>query len=106
MTTMVGKIMAEVLSILALSTKEMQERRIREVYPTEVLDIFSDFETEKFVKRLGGRTDVEDALQRLDKLTQEEMRTTVAKNQEVTYSIKESAQPSQVFIMSYVFLLC
>jgi hypothetical protein len=45
------------------------------------------------VKRLGGRTDVEDALQRLDKLTQEEMRTTVAKNLEVTYSIKESAQP-------------
>ena len=98
---MIGKIMGEVLSILALSTKEMQERRISEVYFTEVLDIFSDFETEKFVKRLGGRTDVEDALQRLDKLTQEETRTTVAKNLEVTYSIKESAQPSQVFIMSY-----
>jgi hypothetical protein len=30
-TTMLGKIMAEVLSILALSTKEMQERRISEV---------------------------------------------------------------------------
>ena len=29
--TMLGKIMAEVLSILALSTKEMQERRISEV---------------------------------------------------------------------------
>ncbi len=79
MTMMIGKIMGEVLSILALSTKEMQERRISEVYFTEVLDIFSDFETEKFVKRLGGRTDVEDALQRLDKLTQEETRTTVAK---------------------------
>ncbi len=89
---MLGKIMAEMLSILALSTKDMQERRISEVYPREILYILSDFETEKVVKRLGGRTDVEDALQRLDKLTQEETRTTVVKNLEVTYSIKESTQ--------------
>ena len=53
---------------------------------------FSDLETEKFAKRLGGRTDVEDALQRLDKLTREETRTIVAKNLEVAHSIKESAQ--------------
>ena len=45
------------------------------------------------MKRLGGKTDVEDALQRLDNLTQEETRTTVAKNLEVAHSIKESAQP-------------
>lgn len=43
------------------------------------------------MKRLGGRTDIEDALQRLDKLTQEESRTTVAKNLEVAHGIKESA---------------
>jgi hypothetical protein len=35
MTTMLGKIMAEVLSILALSTKEMQERRISEANSSE-----------------------------------------------------------------------
>ncbi len=35
MTTMLGKIMAEVLSILALSTKEMQERRISEAISSE-----------------------------------------------------------------------
>lgn len=40
---------------------------------------------------MGGRTDMEDALQRLDKLTQE-TRTTVAINLEVAHSIKESAQ--------------
>lgn len=44
------------------------------------------------MKRLGGKTDVEDALQRLDKLTQEETLTTAAKTLEVTHSIKESAQ--------------
>jgi hypothetical protein len=44
------------------------------------------------VKRLGGRTEVEDALQRLDKITQEETRMTAAKTLEVTHDIKESAQ--------------
>jgi hypothetical protein len=43
------------------------------------------------MKRLMGRTDVEDALRRLDRLTQEETRTTVAKNLEVVLSIKDSA---------------
>ena len=32
MTTVLGKIMAEILRILAISTKEMQERRISEWY--------------------------------------------------------------------------
>jgi hypothetical protein len=44
------------------------------------------------VKRVGGRTDIEDALQRLDKLTEEETRTTVAIDLEVAHSIKEGAR--------------
>jgi hypothetical protein len=36
-----------------------------------------------------GRTDVEDALERLDKLTQEETRTIVAKSFEMTHGIKD-----------------
>ncbi|KAH9956629.1 ankyrin repeat-containing domain protein [Russula dissimulans] len=75
MTTMLGKIMAEILIILALSTKEMQERPIK-----------------KLGKRLVGRTDVEDALERLDKLTQEETRTIVAKSFEMTHGIKDAAE--------------
>ncbi|KAH9989060.1 P-loop containing nucleoside triphosphate hydrolase protein [Russula compacta] len=74
-TTILGKVMAEVLTILALSTKEMQQKRIK-----------------KFVERLVGRTEVEDALQRLDKLTQEETRTIVAKNLEVAHSIKYTTE--------------
>ena len=92
MTTILGKIMAEVLSILALSTKEMQEGRISEVYFTQDDGSVSDNSAEKFVKRLGGKTNIEDALQRLDKLTQEETRTTAAKTLEVTHSIKECEQ--------------
>ncbi|KAI0291192.1 hypothetical protein B0F90DRAFT_402769 [Multifurca ochricompacta] len=62
--------MAQVLFILALSTKSMTQRRIK-----------------KYLKRLVGRTDVEDALQRLDMLTQEETRIAVARNLEVTHEV-------------------
>ena len=46
------------------------------------------------MKRLMGRTDVEDALRRLDKLTQEETQTTLAENLAVAHSIKDSASIS------------
>ena len=49
------------------------------------------------MKRLGGKTDVEDALQRLDKLTQEETRTILAKNLEVTHNIKDSERGLTVY---------
>ncbi|KAH9030949.1 hypothetical protein EDB84DRAFT_1562403 [Lactarius hengduanensis] len=56
-----GRIMVEILSVLALSTKEMKRGR-----------------TGRFLNRLFGRTDIEDALHRLDKLTQEESRMIMA----------------------------
>lgn len=40
MTAILVKIMSEVLSILALSTKEMQERRISEVHFTKMIVLF------------------------------------------------------------------
>ena len=45
-------------------------------------------DAEKYLKRLVGRTDVENALKRLDMLTQREMQTAVARNLEVTHGIK------------------
>jgi hypothetical protein len=44
---------------------------------------------EKYGKRLIGRNDVEDALQRLDKLTQEEVRMAVAENLKATHIVDE-----------------
>jgi len=38
----------------------------------------TQFSLEKFLKKLLGRSDVEDALKRLDKLTQEEVRMATA----------------------------
>jgi hypothetical protein len=43
--------------------------------------------TEKFLKKLVGRKDIEDALKRLDKLTQEEARMAAAQTLKLTHAV-------------------
>jgi len=43
--------------------------------------------SEKYAKKLVGRTKIEDALKRLDKLTQEEARMASAQNLKITHTI-------------------
>jgi archaellum component FlaC len=45
--------------------------------------------SEKYGKRLIGKNDMEDALKRLDKLTQEEVRMAVAENLKATHTVDE-----------------
>ena len=45
---------------------------------------------EKYAKRLIGRTEIEDALKRLDKLTQEEAWMGIAQNLKATHTVGES----------------
>ena len=45
--------------------------------------------SEKYGKKLIGRTDMEDALKKLDKLTQEEARMAVAENLKATHIVDE-----------------
>jgi hypothetical protein len=47
---------------------------------------------ETFLKRLVGRTDIEDALQRLDKLTQEEARMATAEGLKATHGIDSKVE--------------
>jgi len=94
MTLLLGKIMAQVLSVLALSTKEMKERRISESI-CSMLSFITDYETEKFMKGLVGRTDVEDGLARLDMLTKEENLMTAARNLEVTHRVDANVTATQ-----------
>jgi hypothetical protein len=94
MTLLLGKIMAQVLSVLALSTKEMKEKRISESIRS-IFHFMADYETEKFVKRLAGRTDVEDALQRLDVLTKEENLMTATRNLEINHRVDANVMATQ-----------
>ncbi|KAH9958341.1 hypothetical protein BC827DRAFT_612300 [Russula dissimulans] len=70
MTELLGKIMAQILSILSISTKVITGSRIK-----------------KFLKRLGGRKEVEDAFAKLDSLTKEECLMAVVRNLEVTHHV-------------------
>ena len=47
--------------------------------------------SEKYVKKLIGRTDLEDALNRLDKLTHEQAQMATAEVQRATDAINETA---------------
>jgi len=47
---------------------------------------------EKYVKRLVGRTDIEDALGRLDRLTQDKVRMAAAQGLKVTHEVDDKVQ--------------
>lgn len=44
---------------------------------------------ERFLKKVAGRTDIEDALKRLDRLTQEEARMALAEVLKITHTVRE-----------------
>ena len=47
----------------------------------------ADPRSEKYLKKLVGKADIEDALKRLDKLTQEEVRMATAQLLKLTHSV-------------------
>jgi len=82
LTVLLGKIMGHILRILALSTKVATEGRMSElIHSSHHFPVENG--KEKFLKRLVGRMNIEDALQQLDTLTKEETSMTVARNLEV-----------------------
>ena len=48
--------------------------------------------SEKFLKRLAGRTDLDDALKKLDNLTHEEARMATAQNLKATQNVGDSVK--------------
>ena len=86
MKRIIVKIMAEVLSILGIVTKEIRQGSMSASFRVNISAMF-ELRTEKFFKKLVGRKDVEDALQRLDELTQEEARMAAAEALVITRDI-------------------
>ena len=79
MTGIIVKIMAELLSVLALATKQIKERRFSKCTVTySILCSVVQCAAEKFAKKLLGESEIEDVLQRLNQLTQEEAQVAVA----------------------------
>jgi hypothetical protein len=77
MTDIIVRIMVEVLSVLALATKQVKQGRFSKCTIRYTPPI-AQCTLEKFSKKLLGESEVEAVLQKLDRLTKEEARMTVA----------------------------
>ncbi|KAI9438881.1 hypothetical protein BJY52DRAFT_1217340 [Lactarius psammicola] len=75
MTDIITEIMVEVLTIFGIATKELRRGPAK-----------------KFLKKLAGRTDLEDALKKLDRLTQEEARMALSEVLRVTHSVRDEVK--------------
>ena len=85
-------IMVEVLRILAIATTEVKRGRWSELVSRRFNHSRLTVYLEKYMKKLRGNTDIEDSLQRLDKLTQEEARMASAELLKMTYSIDDKVK--------------
>jgi archaellum component FlaC len=89
MRDIIVKIMVEVISILGIVTKEIRQGRTSMCLPPVDVSRKLDLPEERYLKKLFGRKDVEDALQRLDKFTQEEVRMAAAETLIITRGIDD-----------------
>ena len=91
MKDIIVEVMVEVLRIFAIMTKEMKQGRASESTPYHtfpVADRGSEKYLKKYLKKLIGRADIEDALSKLDRLTQEEVKMATAQILKVAHHIK------------------
>ena len=89
MTDIIVKIMVELLSVLALATKQIKQGRFSTCTIKQTLLMAKGF-PEKFAKKLLGESEIEATLRRLDRLTQDEARSTVAQTLHVVHGLVNS----------------
>ncbi|KAH9029576.1 hypothetical protein EDB85DRAFT_2275984 [Lactarius pseudohatsudake] len=75
MTNIITKIMVEVLTVFEVATKELRRGSAN-----------------KFLKKLAGTTDLEDAVKKLDRLTQEEARMALAEVLKITHIVHDDVK--------------
>ena len=90
MTEMLVKILVELLSTLALATKEVRQGKPSKSIHGRIRYHLTQCDTEKFVKKLFGEKDIEAVLQRLNRLTQEEAKLTAAQILEVIHGLVQN----------------
>jgi hypothetical protein len=86
MTDIIIRIMVEVLSVLALATKQIKLGRFSKCSITYAFPM-AQCAIEKFAKKLLGESEVEAVLQKLDRLTQDEARMTVAQTLGIVHGL-------------------
>ena len=85
----IAAIMVEVLNFIGIATKEMKQGRASKCFIHKVRSRIplTKLSVEKYLKKLMGKNNIEDALKRLDRLTQEEARMAAAQLLNVTNTI-------------------
>ena len=91
MTEMMVKIIIEVLDILGTATKEMKQSRFSEDTP-HLRFLKAHLYSEKFIKKVAGIRKLDDALQKLDKLTNEEARMANAEALRIGHIIEKKVE--------------
>ena len=91
MMDIIVKIMVEVLSILGIMTKEVGQGRMSTSIHVDISPNI-DLREEKYLKQLVGMKDVEEALLRLDQLTQEEARMAAAEALKISRGIDDKVK--------------
>ena len=89
------KIMVEVLEIFAIMTKEIKQGRASEsitVDMSPIADRDSERHLKMFFKKLIGKKGIEDALSKLDRLTQEEVNMATVQILKVSHHIKDGVE--------------
>jgi peptidoglycan hydrolase CwlO-like protein len=89
MKDIIVEIMVEVLMILAIATKAAKSGRLSELVSPRFTVLDSHVGSEKYWKKLTGNTDIEDSLDRLDRLTQEEARMASVELLKTTHNVDD-----------------
>jgi hypothetical protein len=88
LTEVIVKIMLELLSVLALASKQIKQGRFSKCAVAYIcISPVTQYTSEKFTKKLLGESEIEAVLQRLDRLTQDEARISVAQTLGVVHSL-------------------
>jgi archaellum component FlaC len=80
-------IMVEVLNFIGIATKEIKQGRTSKCFLYQNKFLLTKPFTEKYLNKLMGKNDIEDALKKLDRLTQEEALMAAAQLLRVTNTI-------------------
>ena len=89
MRDIIVEIMVEVLTILAIATEGVKDGRFSELVVVYILPFLLTGYSEKYSKKLMGNREIEDSLEKLDKLTREEARMASAEQLKMTHSVND-----------------
>jgi hypothetical protein len=101
MADIIVKIMAEVIEILGLVTKEVKRGRASESIADDTFPV-ADKDSEKYLRKLIGRRDIKEALRRLDRLTREEARMLAVQVLQVTRDVGTRAEAVNTATLAHV----